>query len=288
MVFSAGERYRGLDAARWILRSVSGVIMCVERLVALTLLSAAGQEWFFFANLPMKWVRIVGIVVAIEDFYTRRVYTIDDSSGACIEALVTGKHVAGSGQGEKETSSVQTTTKDTAKEGEPPKEQAPTAATAQGGHIEFPYGDVDIGTIVDIKGSLTTYREEKQIKIEKLLPVRSTMQEVALWEKRNKFHTDVLAKPWVLSPEVVRKCRRKAERSDEQVEKRKTASRGTAPADKEPVPRSERVEKPQKRENGQDHDKKHDKRRRTALQRAEIAKMIHSGGVKGKFSALGL
>ncbi|KAK8044605.1 hypothetical protein PG993_004629 [Apiospora rasikravindrae] len=40
---------------------------------------------FFHLNHPIHWVRIVGVVVAIDSFYSRRIYTIDDSSGACIE-----------------------------------------------------------------------------------------------------------------------------------------------------------------------------------------------------------
>lgn len=254
--------------------------MRVGAILGLISFAGAGQDWYFFTNIPVKWVRIVGIVVAIEDFNTRRFYIIDDSSGACIQAKVTGKYVTGKSNGQKDSTSLQRTEKGTPGLYDAPKEQAIIGGAVQ---IEFPY-DVSVGAVVDIKGSIATYWEEKHIQIQKLLPVQSTMQEVALWEKRTKFYADVLSKPWVLSPEIVRKCLRRAERSEEQTRERKQGPRGRAQAHKEPARQDEQSNKTQ------DDVKpgKHDKRRYTALQRSELAKMIHSEGVKGKFSALGL
>lgn len=229
----------------------------------------------------MKWVRIVGVVVAVEDFKTRRLYTIDDSSGTGIVAVVTGKYVSTYSYGAKESNSLRANGKDIPQQRDALKEQA---VATEGAHIEFPYNGVDVGAVVYIKGSLTTFAEEKQVKVEKLVHVQSTTEEVVLWEKRNKFYTDVLAKPWVLSSELVQMCRRQAEKSEERAEKRKNKPSARAQAEQEQARQDEQSNKTLHREGPQ----KQHKRRHTALQRSEIAKMIHDGGVKGKFSALGL
>lgn len=225
----------------------------------------------------MKWIRIVGVVVAIEQFNIRRVYTIDDSSGACVEAIATGKHV----YEKADTNKVRITSLQGVSKGTGDRDDALHALGSTGGNgektITFPFEDIDVGAIVDIKGKLTTFRDEKQINIEKLVTVRSTAQEVALWEKRNDFHNEVLAKPWVLSPELVKKCRRQAERSEEQAERRKKRLR--ARADQEPERQTAEASTGAHRQG---------KRQRPVLRRTEIASMIQSSGVKGKFSALGL
>lgn len=79
---------------------------------------------------------------------------------------------------------------------------------------------MDVGTVVDIKGSIALFRDEKTVKIEKVRMLRSTEEEVALWERRMAFRRDVLARPWVLSEKQVRRCRREAEGMDERNRKR--------------------------------------------------------------------
>lgn len=212
--------------------------------------------------------------MAIDQFQQRRVYTIDDSSGVCIEATITGKLVTRNNNATEVQGKLDAATNE--KLEEQPGALREREIAVGGPKLLFPYEDVDVGTVVDIKGELTTFRDEKQINIDKLVTVKSTAQEVALWEKRAEFHKSVLARPWTLSSELVRKCRKQAERSEEQAERRKKRTRSRA--DQEAAADEERSNKAQKPE----------KRQRSGLQRSEIAKMIHSGGVKGKFSALGL
>ncbi|KAM4062985.1 telomere regulation protein stn1 domain-containing protein [Hirsutella rhossiliensis] len=160
-----------------------------------------GENFFFYQNLPIKWVRIVGVVVAVEDFAgpgknstSRRVYTVDDSSGACIEALLLV----------------------------PAETDKPGGmADKKGLQVSPPYQDLDVGAVVDIKGGLSTFRGEKQINIEKTVCLRGTAQEVALWEKRDKFRRDVLDKPWVLRDRDVRRCRKEAEKSEAGAERKR-------------------------------------------------------------------
>jgi endo-1,3(4)-beta-glucanase len=165
-----------------------------------------GENFFFYKNLPIKWVRIVGIVVAIEQYFNRRLYTIDDSSGRNILALTIPP--APAKPKNESTASEQRTETDT------------PAADPQ----EFdPYADVDVGSVVDVKGGVSAFRNERQINVEKMVIVKSTAQEVVLWEKRTKFRREVLNVPWLLREKDIRRCRREAERSEaEKGQKKKT------------------------------------------------------------------
>ncbi|RDA88085.1 hypothetical protein CP532_5291 [Ophiocordyceps camponoti-leonardi (nom. inval.)] len=117
----------------------------------------------------------VGVVVAVDDFASRRVYTVDDSSGACIEAL--------------------------------PSEHGRD-------------DNIDVGSVVDVKGCLSLFRDEKQIKIERIKRLRTTADELVLWEKRAKFRHEVLDRPWVLDRAEIRRCRKEAERSEKTVKRK--------------------------------------------------------------------
>jgi hypothetical protein len=251
-----------------------GQVMHSLSLYAFKLISEKGQDWYFYANLPVRWVRIVGIVVAIDQFQQRRVYTIDDSSGACIEATITGTFSTANNNPTEAPGKLNTAASEKLRELDGTLRERDTALG--GPKLLFPYEGLDVGAVVDIKGGLTTFRDEKQINIDKLVTIKSTAQEVALWEKRAEFHKSVLSRPWTLSTELVRKCRKQAERSEEQAERRKKRLRSRA--DQEAAVDMERSNKVQKQA----------KRQRSGLQRSEVAMMIHSGGIKGKFSALGL
>lgn len=150
-----------------------------------------GQNVFFHLNHPIQWVRIAGIVVAVDDYPGRRIYTVDDSSGVCIECLADVPRT------------------DTAL-------SAALAAGKAGSATQAPKrvvpDEVDVGTVIDVKGGLSLFRGHKQVKILKATVLRSTEQEVAFWEKIREFRLDVLEKPWKLSEKEVRRCRKEVER----------------------------------------------------------------------------
>ncbi|KAK2049892.1 OB-fold nucleic acid binding domain-containing protein [Colletotrichum somersetense] len=149
------------------------------------------QNFYFHKNLPIKWARIVGIVVAIDDFPGRRIYTVDDSSGACIECVVTLKTPPPSDTGAPKSDTTGWFSSNR------PQPQPPADCV-----------DVDVGSVVDVKGGLATFRDEMQIKVEKIKILRSTAQEVELWERRTRFRDEVLLQPWVLSQKQIRKCKK--------------------------------------------------------------------------------
>ncbi|KAK3941593.1 hypothetical protein QBC46DRAFT_97370 [Diplogelasinospora grovesii] len=150
-----------------------------------------GQDVYFHINHPVKWVRIAGVVVAVDEWATHRVYTVDDSSGATIECVVwiPSQPAAAFGQA----------TVVDLKGGQ------------QDGKLPVIDSDLDVGHIIDVKGMVMVFRGTKQIKAEKIVHLRSTEQEVQFWEKIVQLRSDVLSKPWVLDKREVRKCRREAE-----------------------------------------------------------------------------
>lgn len=159
----------------------------VEKALTDSSSAAPGQDdTFFHLNHPIRWVRVVGVVVAVDQYYGRRVYTIDDGSGACIECVTT----------------VSTTKK--------PGEAAAVAAAAA--EAEDPYADIDVGLVVEARGGLALYRQQKQIQVTRLRRVASTAAEVAFWHKIRAFAADVLAHPWVVDARQRRRLEKEARR----------------------------------------------------------------------------
>lgn len=141
------------------------------------------------------------MVVAVDEYPGRRVYTVDDSSGECIECMIdfprpppsSSNTIVGAGSNSnlKAAATTTTTNSDTAS--------------------RVPEG-VDVGTVVDIKGELALFRDHKQIKILKTTVLRSTEQEVTFWAKLRDYRRDVLDKPWELTEKQVRRCRKDEEK----------------------------------------------------------------------------
>lgn len=162
-----------------------------------------GEGLFFYRNLPIKWVRVVGVVVAIDEFFGLRAYTVDDSSGACIEAIIALPA---------------------------PAPTATTEATVAPVGPITPFDHVDVGSVVDVKGALSVFREAKQIKVEKMACLRGTTEEVKLWGKRSTFLREVLQKPWTLDDKTVRRCRKDAERSEAEELRKRSRMKAAAAA----------------------------------------------------------
>lgn len=172
----------------------------------------------------MRWVRVVGIVVAIDEFYGRRVFTIDDSSGACIETFATFTPPP------KPDHSADATVKAAnggAIDAKGSKSKANTVAAKTGTleedrpKITLPYDDLDVGHVVDIKGKLSTFRDEMQIEIIRLTTLKSTEQELVLWERRTEFRRQVLETPWNLTKDQIRRCQREAEPKEDKAARKK-------------------------------------------------------------------
>ncbi|KAH6640565.1 hypothetical protein F5144DRAFT_560864 [Chaetomium tenue] len=153
-----------------------------------------GQDVYFHLNHPIKWVRISGVVVAVEEREKMHFYTIDDGSGETLECIVNVAPHARPG----------TATAATAAE---PNSKSDKTSNS----LPVVDGPIDVGHVLDIKGSVGTYRKNRQIRAEKVVHLRTTEQEVIFWEKVTQLKADVLSKPWVLDRREVRKCRKEEE-----------------------------------------------------------------------------
>lgn len=218
----------------------------------------------------------MGSVVAIDEFSSRRVFTLDDSSGRCIEAwVISQSHTAYRPNPELQQASA----------------GASVAVKAGTGRIlcnpisPQAYDEIDIGDVLDVKGSLCSFKGETQIKIEKFAFVKSTAHEIMLWQKRSHFQRHVLDRPWVLESRVIRRCRKEAEASDwrsERKTKRHQMGRKTASEKKNSTRSSTaRVSESAQPRQGDNESK-------PPKVAARLKELIRDGSVKGKYGALGL
>ena len=135
-------------------------------------------------NHPIQYAQVIGVVVAFdENFEKFWNFTIDDGSGEVIDCVCW----------------------------KPDKEQV-KAAGGQDGDTKPEKIDVeqqrreevilgiDIGTVVQVKGTVTSFRDVRQIQIERLNIIPTTNQELMLIAARTKFLEEILMKPWVVSP----------------------------------------------------------------------------------------
>lgn len=150
-------------------------------------------------------MRIAGVVVAVDDRQSKLIYTVDDGSSATIECVV---NVQPRVVPETATTAGQAASK--------PNETQPIPV------IDAP---IDIGHTIDIKGSVSTWWEKRQIRAEKISHLRSTEQEVLFWEKVTLLKREVLSKPWVLDRRAVRRCRREEEGKHSSHRRRTTRDR---------------------------------------------------------------
>lgn len=135
-------------------------------------------------------MRASGVVIAVDEWEERSIYTLDDGSGATIQCVV---NVAPRGLPGATTT---TTTSNQYQYTRPlPVIDAP----------------IDVGHVLDIRGSVGTFRDTKNIRAEKIAHLGSTEQEVLFWEKVVLLRRDVLSQPWVLDQRTVRRCKREEE-----------------------------------------------------------------------------
>ncbi|KAJ5959297.1 Nucleic acid-binding OB-fold [Penicillium vulpinum] len=179
-----------------------------------------GENMFFYNNHPIQFVSLVGIIVARTDIPWRTILTLDDSSGATIDIAVLKKT-----EPNPNTTSQKTPTTD--------PEQTPwssfslTAPTATSltktTHItskdraEIDISALQPGTLVRVKGTLSKFRSQMQLHLERFWLVGDTNAEMQFLDTRLRFFIEVLSVPWVLTDEEIKALRRDAERRDERV-----------------------------------------------------------------------
>ncbi|OBT67740.1 hypothetical protein VE03_03541 [Pseudogymnoascus sp. 23342-1-I1] len=168
-----------------------------------------GQGIYFHLNHPIKWVRLTGIIVAMDEFYNRVCITIDDGSGATIEATCLA----------------------------PPRPEATATVAAIAIPTERPADDamvspdgpklrgVDIGAVVKVKGGIKEFRGVRQVAMKAIAVLGDTRAEVGAWREGVKFREEVLRAPWVVTGEEEKRCRDEAEGEKWRVEEEERRKR---------------------------------------------------------------
>ncbi|PVI05147.1 hypothetical protein DM02DRAFT_651063 [Periconia macrospinosa] len=141
------------------------------------------QRIYFHLNHPIRFVRLVGAVVAIEDINTKyTVLTLDDGSGATIDLTIVRL------------------TPDIYNPVESPSNTVISNVNviSEPGvfHVTIDDHIVDIGTVVKAKGTISEFRGRKQVDLKRAWVVDTTNEEVQSWLETAKFKEEVLSKAW--------------------------------------------------------------------------------------------
>jgi hypothetical protein len=156
----------------------------------------------FYLNHPIQFVCVVGIVVGFDDHERFWLFTVDDSSGATVDVTCRKPENV---KEQNEDSSARPNSnaalaQDAAAEARKGKNQGRNdAATDETNARLEVLSRVDLGSVVKVKGTITTFRSVRQIALERLEIVPDTNAEVRFWTQRTQLFADVLSKPWVVS-----------------------------------------------------------------------------------------
>jgi Telomere regulation protein Stn1 len=172
-------------------------------------------------------VRVTGVIVAVDEYPGKNVYTVDDSSGMCVECVC----VAPAPAPKKETTEapmhldqIASINQAAISTSEPNKEKQKRKAEAEkkgnGGNktapsvLEpiVPWEQMEVGTVIKVKGRVGEYWKQTRVEVVKIEVLRSTDQEVKCWNEVMDFKRDVLGKAWIVTEEEEERCRRVRER----------------------------------------------------------------------------
>jgi len=149
---------------------------------------------FFYLNHPIQFIQLIGVVVVFEDYFEKFwLFTIDDSSGATLEVKCR--------KPDKETED----SKDVG-DREPTEDQ----------ELQTILSTLQIGTVVQAKGTLSTFRSARQLSLLRLSIIRETTHEMALVSARTSFLNSTLSRPWILSSADRKKLQREAQEEKEE------------------------------------------------------------------------
>lgn len=128
-----------------------------------------GTRARFWNNHPIRWIKLVGIVVAVVVKVTFAEITIDDGSGFCMNLYLKG-----------------------------------TAAESLGIDFEENRCLADVGHLVKVKGTLANdHKGDLQLVVKEIQIIKDLAFEMLAWRERVEYRENVLDVPWVLDPTVV-------------------------------------------------------------------------------------
>ena len=180
--------------------------------------SSTGQNLYFYLNHPIKWVRLVGVIVTFDIHPTRFIMILDDSSGSTME-LTCGRKSPPSKSSEIDARTVDDSWKGWTTAPKKPKEPDAKGVTATGYDIDLQ--KIDIGSVVKVKGGIGDFRGQRQLLLERISVMQTTTEEAVVWAETTAFKHDILSRHWIVSEEDYKTVKRKAEGLDSKLRKKK-------------------------------------------------------------------
>lgn len=121
----------------------------------------------FWLNHPIRWVHLLGVVVAVEKREKRDFIALDDSSGRIIELIL--------------------------------KERQHRRLIST-----FPEENslLEIGMRIRVRGTFSRFRELRRISVIKLDVIDDPNLEISGWEERIRLKQEVLSKVWIIDSDV--------------------------------------------------------------------------------------
>lgn len=172
------------------------------------------------------------MIVARTDVYKRTILTLDDSSGATIDIVVLKADPNHQNPGQQdhpkgddeEAQEVRTTVKRPPPQHQQhqPEEELHLTTTTQ---ATLDISPLTPGTVVKLKGTLSSFRARMQLHLERFFPIPDTNAEIRFLGQRIRFLVEVLSVPWVLSEEEIAGLHREAEHEEERVEEEQERER---------------------------------------------------------------
>lgn len=174
--------------------------------------SAAGQT-LFYLNHPIQYVQVVGVVVAIEDYHENLfLITLDDSSGATLDIVL--RKPKRQQQPTRNNHHVPTQTAALNHTNVPDsdsEQDSSTEETKQTLTLLTALAALTIGTTVLAKGTLSHFRQTRQLLLLRMAPLPSTTAELQHIASRTASLRHTLGKPWRVSDSRQRRLRATAE-----------------------------------------------------------------------------
>ncbi|KIW60993.1 hypothetical protein PV05_01165 [Exophiala xenobiotica] len=222
----------------------------------------------FYLNHPIQFVQVVGVVVAFDEYFEKFwLFTIDDSSGATIDVTCP--------KPEKEKAAA-----NSAQHGKS-KSNGGEESTTEAAILQRNVSTLTIGTVVQAKGTLSTFRSSRQLSLLRLAIVPDTTHEMTLIASRITFLNSTLGKPWTLSSRQLKELQRETEGEKEQDHNRAVRRRKREAMKHQREERHTRVIR-------KAYEKEEQDRRRAADEAKVAGEVLRAQLKRGKRSAGGL
>ena len=131
-------------------------------------------------------MRLVGVVVAIDDINVKyTTLTLDDGSGANIEVKIVRLTPGVYNQVESPSNTM--------------IDNVNVASQPGVFEVTVDHQQVEIGTVIKAKATLSEFRGAKQLELKRIWIVSTTNEEVQAWAETAAFKQTTLSRPWHLS-----------------------------------------------------------------------------------------